>query len=128
MVKIPIFAGVGAAILGTAGTAAAGAGATAVVGGIASAAAVAGVGAAVYGGVTAAAAAKKEAAAAENAQNNQNITGVGNPTTTVGSSNASGVDNLGRAALISTSPQGVQGTDPTLRYKLLGNTTGLGNS
>ena len=34
---------------------------------------------------------------------------------------------LGRAALISTSPQGVSGTDPTLRYKLLGNSTALGN-
>lgn len=28
---------------------------------------------------------------------------------------------LGRAALISTSPQGVQGTDPTGRRRLLGN-------
>lgn len=29
--------------------------------------------------------------------------------------------NLGRAALIATSPQGVLGTDPVGRYKLLGN-------
>jgi len=29
--------------------------------------------------------------------------------------------NLGRAALISTSPQGVEGTDPNGRYRILGN-------
>ena len=28
---------------------------------------------------------------------------------------------LGRAALINTSPSGVQGTDPSQRYRLLGN-------
>ena len=38
------------------------------------------------------------------------------------------MNNLGRAALISTSPQGVEGTSPTNRYKLLGNSSGLGNN
>lgn len=51
------------------------------------------------------------------------------PTTaqTVDPSTTSSVNNLGRAALIMTSPQGVIGTDPTNRYALLGNQTGLGN-
>ena len=47
-----------------------------------------------------------------------NAMGTGN---TVDPSTNANINNLGRAALISTSPQGVQGTDPTLRYKLLGN-------
>lgn len=34
---------------------------------------------------------------------------------------APGANNLGRAALISTSSQGVMGMDPVGRYKLLGN-------
>lgn len=54
-----------------------------------------------------------------------------NPTATaaqtVDPSSTSSVNNLGRAALIMTSPQGVQGTDPTNKYALLGNQTGLGN-
>lgn len=35
---------------------------------------------------------------------------------------------LGRAALVYTSGQGVQGSNPSNRYALLGNATGLGNS
>jgi hypothetical protein len=54
-----------------------------------------------------------------------------NPTATaaqtVDGSSTSNINNLGRAALIMTSPQGVQGTDPTNKYALLGNQTGLGN-
>ena len=45
----------------------------------------------------------------------------------VDAGSTSQMDNLGRAALISTSPQGVEGTNPSLRYKLLGNAPGLGN-
>lgn len=39
----------------------------------------------------------------------------------VGDSSKGNPDQLGRAALISTSPSGVVGTDPTGRRKLLGN-------
>ena len=119
---MPLFAAVGAMVLGASGAAAAGAGVTALVGGIATAATVAGVGSAIYGSVTAGAAAKKAANA------NANPSGLSNPATTVDASSTSNINNLGRAALISTSPQGVQGTDPTLRYRLLGNSAGLGNS
>jgi hypothetical protein len=48
-------------------------------------------------------------------------------TQTVDNSSNSNINNLGRAALIMTSPQGVQGTDSTNKYALLGNQTGLGN-
>lgn len=47
---------------------------------------------------------------------------------TVDASSTSNLNNVGRAALIMTSPQGVQGTNPTNRYALLGNNTGLGNT
>jgi hypothetical protein len=52
------------------------------------------------------------------------------PTTaqTVDPSLPSNVNNLGRAALIMTSPQGVQGSDPKNRYALLGNSSTLGNN
>lgn len=52
-----------------------------------------------------------------------------NPTAaqTVDNSSNSNLNNAGRAALIMTSPQGVQGTDSSNRYALLGNQTGLGN-
>lgn len=49
-------------------------------------------------------------------------------TQTVDPSSSSNVNNLGRAALVYTSPQGVQGTDPVNRYSLLGNNPGLGNT
>lgn len=55
----------------------------------------------------------------------QALTGTVDPATTVDpNTNANGITNvnqLGRAALISTSPQGVKGTDETGRYRLLGN-------
>jgi hypothetical protein len=43
------------------------------------------------------------------------------PLQTVDPSTSSNVNNLGRAALIATSPQGVVGSDPTNKYALLGN-------
>ena len=53
----------------------------------------------------------------------QGITGTANPETTVDptANNQNQINQLGRAALISTSPQGVQGTDNVGRYRLLGN-------
>ena len=50
----------------------------------------------------------------------QTLTGTTNPATTV-DPGVNQVNQLGRAALISTSPQGVQGTDNVGRYRLLGN-------
>ena len=47
---------------------------------------------------------------------------------TVDGSSTSNLNNAGRAALVMTSPQGVQGSDPVNRYALLGNNTGLGNT
>ena len=55
------------------------------------------------------------------AQYNDMLNAMHTPDTVVDPSAAAGTNNLGRAALIQTSPQGVQGTDPSLRYKLLGN-------
>ena len=53
----------------------------------------------------------------------QALTGTANPETTVDptANNQNQINQLGRAALISTSPQGVQGTDNVGRYRLLGN-------
>lgn len=62
------------------------------------------------------AALKKAAASQVSLQPDVSQTVGGNPTNTTANAN-----NLGRAALISTSPSGVQGTDPTGRRKLLGN-------
>lgn len=45
-----------------------------------------------------------------------------NASQTVDPQTSSAMRNLGRAALIMTSPQGVLGTNPTGRYRLLGNT------
>lgn len=44
---------------------------------------------------------------------------------TVDNSQTSNVNNLGRAALIETSGMGVQGTDPSQRYSLLGTSSGV---
>lgn len=66
------------------------------------------------------AAANKAAAKAANAASNANpdlSQIVGDPT----QNQTSNANNLGRAALISTSPSGVLGNDPTGRRKLLGN-------
>lgn len=52
------------------------------------------------------------------------VSGIDSPSTTVGNSTTSKNiqnGNIGRAALVSTSPSGVLGTDPTGRRKLLGN-------
>ena len=60
-----------------------------------------------------------------------NAAGITNVATTVDPNSTSAtnerVNQIGRAALISTSPQGVQGTEPSGRYRLLGNSSGLGN-
>ena len=61
----------------------------------------------------------------DGASDPQKPTGVG--TSPVVDDPTTSMSNLGRAALINTSPSGVQGTDPTLRYKLLGNNASLGN-
>lgn len=61
-------------------------------------------------------AAAKKAAGAANATPDASQT-VGDPTV----NSTANANNLGRAALISTSPSGVLGTDPTGRRKLLGN-------
>lgn len=81
----------------------------------------------VYSSSASSTAAKKASGAAEaDARSRAALTGTGNPLTTVDPN--AGVNQLGRAALISTSPQGVSGTDPSMRYRLLGNTSGLGNN
>ena len=54
--------------------------------------------------------------------NTQAITGTVDPATTVDPGvNTNQINQLGRAALISTSAQGVKGTDETGRYRLLEN-------
>lgn len=84
-------------------------------------------GALIAGGLTAAgiaaANAASQKAAVKKAANNSasstpdatQIVG-GNPTNTTANAN-----NFGRAALISTSPSGVEGSDPTGRRRLIGN-------
>lgn len=106
MPVIPFAAAVGGAL-----------GTSAAVGGtvIAGTALAAGLGIAnAVGSASAAAAAKKQAADAQNAAANT-------PGTTVGDPTLNNNGNLGRAALISTSPSGVSGLDPTGRRSLLGN-------
>jgi hypothetical protein len=44
---------------------------------------------------------------------------------TVNNTQTSNVNNLGRAALIETSGMGVQGSDPSQRYSLLGTSSGI---
>ena len=78
---------------------------------------IAGAAESIYGAVSAADAAKESAGAVTTP----------NAAQTVDNTSTSNVSNLGRAALIMTSPQGVQGTDMSTRYKLLGNSPGLGN-
>lgn len=103
---IPFAAAVGAAL----GTSAA-VGGTIVAGG----ALAAGLGIANAVGSASQASAAKKAQEAAQAQAN------GTPNTTVGDPTLSQTNNLGRAALISTSSSGVQGLDPTGRRSLLGN-------
>jgi hypothetical protein len=98
---MPLFAGIGLALGATAASAA-------TVGTIATLGTVGLIGSQVYSGITQAAQAKKLAA--------QSSAG-----TTVDAGGTSNTTNLGRAALIQTSSQGVQGTDATGRMRLLGN-------
>jgi hypothetical protein len=58
-----------------------------------------------------------------------NVAGATTAATTVDASAESSarVNQIGRAALIETSSQGVQGTENSGRYRLLGNSPGLGN-
>ncbi len=118
---MPVFAAI-PAILGSIGAAAGvtGAGITA---GMSIAA-----GAAIAGGITAGvvnavggaqqAAAMKKAAASGNGNATPDASQtVGDPTI----NSSARANQLGRAALISTSPSGVSGTDPTGRRKLIGN-------
>jgi len=121
---MPFFGAIGAWVLGSGGAAAAGAGVTAAVGVATTAAVAGGIAASVYSSSASSTAAAKS----RNAQDAymRSLTGTVSPTTTV-DANSTNVNQLGRAALISTSPQGVQGTDTSMRYKLLGNSPGLGN-
>ena len=56
---------------------------------------------------------------------NPNPTATPAQTVNPGGNNPSNPQQLGRAALIMTSPQGVQGSNPSNRYALLGNSTAL---
>lgn len=111
------------AILGAigAGIGVTGAGVTAAAS-IAAGAAVVGAGAAIgaqaIGGSQQAAAQKKAQKASDASMAAAQVL---TPATTVGDASKGDPTLLGRAALISTSPQGVLGTDPTGRKKLLGN-------
>ena len=110
---MPVFVAVGLALGASAGTAA-------IVGGVA-------LGAAAIGTAVTVSGMKSQAKAAKTANSimagTQGITGTANPETTVDptANNQNQINQLGRAALISTSPQGVQGTDQVGRYRLLGN-------
>lgn len=106
MPVIPFAAAVGTAL-----------GTSAAVGGtiVAGSALAAGLG--IAGAVSSSAQASAAKKAQEAAQNQANNT----PDTTVGDPTLSQTNNLGRAALISTSSSGVSGLDPTGRRSLLGN-------
>jgi len=79
--------------------------------------------AAVIGGTAAVMASNSahQATKEANAANDARQALIGTPGTTVDPSTQSNTNQLGSAALVSTSPLGVQGTDPSQRYKLLGN-------
>lgn len=115
---MPVFAAI-PAVLGSIGAAAGvtGAGVAAATSIAAGAAIVGGVGAGIAGAVSASAQAralKKANAVDATPDASQTVNGGGANTT-------SAAGNLGRAALISTSPSGVQGIDATGRRKLIGN-------
>ena len=118
---MPLFAAI-PAVLGSIGAAAGVTGAgiaagTSIAAGAAISGAALAAGLGIASSVSANAQAKKVAQAQANAQN----TAANTPGTTVGDPTLSQSNNLGRAALISTSPSGVQGLDPTGRRSLLGN-------
>ena len=56
---------------------------------------------------------------------NPNPTPTAAQTVNNSSTSQSNVNNLGRAALIETSGMGVQGSDPSQRYSLLGTSSGI---
>jgi len=116
---MPVFAAI-PAILGSIGAAAGvtGAGITAGMSIAAGAAIAGGVTAGVVGAVSSA----QQAAAAKKAAANNSSSVTPDASQTVGDPTINNSSNqLGRAALISTSPSGVQGIDPTGRRKLIGN-------
>ena len=123
---MPIFAGLGALVAGMIGVAGPVTAGTAAMIGTISAGVIA-------GGVYAAGSGLVSAMSAGNRATGEytNAAGITNVATTVDPNSQAAantrVNQLGRAALIGTSPQGVQGTSDTGRYKLLGNTGGLGN-
>lgn len=71
-------------------------------------------------GIAQAVSTAKQATQAKKAQDAATAQATGTPGTTVGDPTLNQANNLGRAALISTSPSGVQGLDPTGRRSLLG--------
>lgn len=122
-VAAAVFEAVGSAAVGV-GTAVVGAGGAAAAGGLATGLIGVGVAGAVGVGIASAAGAFTPSAKASTINPNPNPTAA----QTVDNAATSNVNNLGRAALISTSPQGVQGSDPSNRYALLGNSQALNNS
>lgn len=72
-------------------------------------------------GIASAVGSAQQASATKKAQEAAQNSAANTPDTTVGDPTLSNSNNLGRAALISTSPSGVQGLDPTGRRSLLGN-------
>lgn len=72
-------------------------------------------------GVANAVGSAQQATQAKKAQDAAQASAANTPGTTVGDPTLSSSNQLGRAALISTSPSGVQGLDPTGRRSLLGN-------
>ena len=115
---MPIFAGIGAAILGSAGAAAAGATATAVVGAVAIGATAAAVGTSIYSSQAQATAAKKQAGAfsAMLAGQAQNITDVGRITGQEAQDTVS--KRLARVGKYFTSPLGDTSTLSTASQKV----------
>ena len=107
--------GIGTSLVGAGAATTLGAVGTGIVGGLATAA--------VVGGAATSIASAAGAFNAKPSLINPNPT----PTAaqTVNNSSTSNVNNLGRAALIETSGMGVQGSDPSQRYSLLGTSSGI---
>jgi hypothetical protein len=114
---MPVFAAIPAALAAVGTAAGATAAAATTVGGFIVGGTALATGLGIAGAVSSASqasSAKKAEEAAQNQANNTTNTTVGDPT-------LAQTNNLGRAALISTSSSGVQGLDPTGRRSLLGN-------